>query len=79
MNPTHTLNYSTDMLCSACGSNEWHVNLSYNNRNRGWWYGEIGVMGEETGEDVWCHKCEGWCSLVSPDEYEEGGDDDSGT
>ena len=54
-NPEHTLNYSEDMVCEDCGSNEWHVNLSYNNRNRGWWYGEIGVMGEETGEDVWCH------------------------
>tara|TARA_R100000808_G_scaffold3968_4_gene13441 strand:- start:127 stop:513 length:387 start_codon:yes stop_codon:yes gene_type:complete len=78
-NPEHTLNYSEDMVCEDCGSNEWHVNLSYNNRNGGWWYGEIGVMGEETGDEVWCHECEGWCSLVSPDEYEEGGDDDSGT
>ena len=73
-NPEHTLNYSEDMVCEDCGSNEWHVNLSYNNRNCGWWYGEIDVMGQETGEDVWCHKCEGWCSLIEPDEYEEEGE-----
>ena len=72
--PTHKLVYKTDMLCSACGSNEWHVNLSYNNRNRGWWYGEIDVMGQETGDEVWCHECEGFCQLVAPDEYEEDGE-----
>ncbi len=73
-NPEHTLNYSEDMVCEDCGSNEWHVNLSYNNRNRGWWYGEIDVMGQETGDEVWCHKCEGFCQLVAPDEYEEDGE-----
>ena len=73
-NPAHTLNYSEDMVCEDCGSNEWHVNLSYNNRNRGWWYGEIDVMGQETGDEVWCHECEGFCQLVAPDEYEEDGE-----
>ena len=73
-NPEHTLNYSEDMVCEDCGSNEWHVNLSYNNRNRGWWYGEIDVMGQETGDEVWCHKCEGFCQLLAPDEYEEDGE-----
>jgi hypothetical protein len=73
-NPEHTLNYSEDMVCEDCGSNEWHVNLSYNNRNGGWWYGEIDVMGQETGDEVWCHKCEGFCQLVAPDEYEEDGE-----
>ena len=73
-NPEHTLNYSEDMVCEDCGSNEWHVNLSYNNRNRGWWYGEIDVMGQETGDEVWCHECEGFCQLVAPDEYEEDGE-----
>ena len=73
-NPEHTLNYSEDMVGEDCGSNEWHVNLSYNNRNRGWWYGEIDVMGQETGDEVWCHKCEGFCQLVAPDEYEEDGE-----
>ena len=73
-NPEHTLNYSEDMVCEDCGSNEWHVNLSYNNRNRGWWYGEIDVMGQETGDEVWGHKCEGFCQLVAPDEYEEDGE-----
>ena len=73
-NPEHTLNYSEDMVCEDCGSNEWHVNLSYNNRNRGWWYGEIDVMGQETGDEVWCHKCESYRNLVAPDEYEEDGE-----
>ena len=70
MNPTHTLKYSTDMVCSHCGSNEWHLNLTYNNRNGDWWYGEIDIMGQETWEVVWCHKCEGFCQLVTHDEYE---------
>jgi hypothetical protein len=73
-NPEHTLDYSEDMVCEDCGSNEWHVNISYNNRNGGWWYGEIDVMGQETGDEVWCHKCEGFCQLVAPDEYEEDGE-----
>ena len=73
-NPEHTLDYSEDMVCEDCGSNEWHVNLSYNNRNRGWWYGEIDVMGQETGDEVWCHECEGFCQLVAPNEYEKDGE-----
>ena len=68
--PDFKLNYSTDMVCEDCGSNEWHVNLSYNNRNGGIYYGEIDVMGEETGEDVWCHKCESWRDLIEPNEFE---------
>ena len=68
--PEHKLIYSEDMVCEECKSNEWHVNLSYNNRRGAWYYGEIGVMGEETGEDVWCHTCEAWRTLVTPDEYE---------
>ena len=53
--PEHKLIYSSDMVCRVCGSNEWHCNLHYNNRNGGWWYGEIDVMGQETGDEVWCH------------------------
>ena len=66
--PEHKLIYSSDMVCWVCGSNEWHCNLHYNNRNGGWFYGEIDMGGEETGEDVWCHDCESWRELISPEE-----------
>ena len=68
--PEHKLQYSTDMVCRECDSNEWHVNMTYNNRNGGWFYGEIDMMEEEQGPDVWCHDCESWRDLRSP--YEEG-------
>ena len=74
--PLHELLFSDDMVCEDCGSNEWHINLTYNNRNGSWSYGEIDFMGQETGEDTWCHKCEGFVSLIDPDEYEGEGSDD---
>mgnify|MGYP003146831438 CR=1 FL=1 len=73
-NPEHTLIYSYDMVCEDCGSNEWHCNLHYNNRNHKWFYGEIDSMGQETGEDVWCHECQSWRDLVAADEYEKEGE-----
>lgn len=66
---THQLNYRDEEVCEDCGSNEWHVNLFYKNTiggTRGWYYGEYG----DGTDDVWCHKCEGWCHLVAPDKYE---------
>ena len=63
--PDLKLDYSTDMVCDLCGSNEWHVNLFYKNSNSGggWYYGEDGDYGTE---DVWCHTCESYRNLVSP-------------
>ena len=66
--PEHKLQYSTDMVCRECGATEWDGNIAYNNRNGGWFYGEIDMRGEETGEDVWCHDCESWRELISPEE-----------
>ena len=63
--PTHELRYSDDMVCFACGSTEWHVNLFYSNRKGNWYYGEIGYMGEESGEgEVWCGDCDAESHLV---------------
>ena len=75
-NPFPRLNllYSEEMVCEACGSNDWHVNLTYNNRRGNWFYGEIDVMGDETGEDVWCHLCEGWATLSKPEDHEKEGE-----
>ena len=73
-NPTHILNYSTDMVCDLCGSNEWHVNMFFKNSStgsNGWFYGDDGNYG---CEDVWCHECESYRNLVAPDEYEEDGE-----
>lgn len=62
--PTYTLEYSTDMVCKECGSTEWHVNVFFNNRNGKWFEGE-----DEYGTNaVWCHKCEGECRLIDPEE-----------
>lgn len=68
--PDLKLDYSTDMVCDLCGSNEWHVNLFYKNSNSGggWYYGEDG---DYSTEDVWCHTCESYRNLVSPDEFEQ--------
>jgi hypothetical protein len=65
MNPTHTLDYSTDMVCEDCGSSKWHVNLFYSNRNGQWFYGD-----DEYGENAtWCGNCGGECSLIDPNDY----------
>jgi len=68
--PDFKLDYSTDMVCEDCGSNEWHVNLFYKNTSRagGWYYGEDGDYGTE---DVWCHECEGYRNLLTPYEFQE--------
>jgi len=67
--PDFKLPYSTDMVCKSCGSNEWHTDLYYNNRN-GQWY-----MGSEPwniGEEVWCQNCEVHCTLIKPNEFKRG-------
>lgn len=73
INPTHTLIYTTDMVCDICGSNEWHVNMFYKNSSigsNGWFYGD---SGDYSCDDVWCHECESYRKLVAPDEYKEDG------
>jgi len=67
--PTYTLEYSTDMVCKECGSTEWHINVFYNNRNGKWFEGE-----DEWGTNtIWCHKCEGECNLIDPEENDKEG------
>ena len=67
--PDFKLDYSTDMVCDYCGSNEWHVNLFYDNtsRNGGWYYGD------DAGgtEFCWCYECESYRNLLTPYEYQE--------
>ena len=65
---THEFRYTSDMVCEDCGSSEWHVNITYNNRNGGIFYGEINSGGWETGEDTWCSNCGGWRDLALPKE-----------
>ena len=66
--PEHKLIYSSDMVCRECGSNNWHIGITYNNRNGGWYYGEFDEMGLNGDEDVWCGECETWRELISPEE-----------
>jgi len=61
--PEHKLIYSSDMVCRECGSNNWHIGITYNNRNGGWYYGEFDEMGLNGDEDVWCGECETWREL----------------
>lgn len=52
----------TPHVCADCGSDEWHSNQTFHNRQKYWLPDEI---------EFWCHKCEAEVDVMEKEEYEE--------